>query len=80
TLLSAILRQNPRFSAGMSSPVAMLALTLIPKMASAGEFGAMFTDERRRSVLRSVFEGYYAGNPAEVIFDTNRTWSSKLPL
>ncbi|MEM5734156.1 sulfotransferase, partial [Shewanella algae] len=26
TLLSAILRQNPRFSAGMSSPVAMLAL------------------------------------------------------
>jgi len=40
-----------------------------------------FTDERRRTILRSVFDAYYAEVRAgQVIFDTNRTWTGKIPL
>jgi sulfotransferase len=37
TLLSAILKQRPRFSATMTSPVAALACAIRPKM-TGGEF------------------------------------------
>ncbi|MBU2768788.1 sulfotransferase, partial [Acidithiobacillus ferrivorans] len=38
TLLAAILSQNPRFSAGMSSPVAGLVHTLLHEMSGQNEF------------------------------------------
>ena len=81
TLLCAILRQNPHFSAAMTSPAASLCLALIPKMSAASEFGTFFDNERRRTVLRAVFEAYHANAPADgVIFDTNRVWSGKAAL
>jgi sulfotransferase len=81
TLLSALLRQNPRFSAGVTSPVAMLCGSLLHSMSGATEFASFFTDQRRRSILRSVFDAYYADtSPASVVFDTNRTWTARLPL
>ena len=71
TLLCALLRQNHRFSAAMTSPVAMLCGTLQQKMSSAGEFGAFFDDERRQKMLRGVFDAYYASVPSDgVVFDT----------
>jgi sulfotransferase len=81
TLLCAILRQNPRFSAAMSSPVAALCLPLIPKMSASGEFAAFFTNDRRRQMLRAVFDAYHADAPPDgVIFDTNRVWTGKAAL
>lgn len=81
TLLCALLRQNPRFRASMTSPVAALIGSLMSKMSSGSEFAVFFDDERRRSVLRSVFEGYYADVPdGHVIFDTNRTWTGRPAL
>jgi sulfotransferase len=81
TLLCAILRQNPRFAAAMTSPVASLIGALMPKMSGATEFAVFFDDERRRAILRSVFEAYYADvPPGHVVFDTNRIWSGKTPL
>ncbi|HBK06895.1 MAG TPA: sulfotransferase family protein [Acetobacteraceae bacterium] len=80
TLLSALLRQNPRFSAGMTSPVgsifnAMLAVT------SARNEGAVFiADDQRQRLLRACFDSYYANiHPTQVVFDTNRQWTTKLP-
>ena len=81
TLLSALLRQNPRFVAGVTSPLARLCSNLLHSMSGADEFASFFTTERRRAILRSVFGSYYADVPPEcVIFDTNRTWSGQLPL
>src|ERR1700721_2937044 len=81
TLLSAILRQNPRFVAGVSSPVAMLCGNLLHSMSGATEFGSFFTDNRRRAIIHSIFDAYYADAPSDrVIFDTNRTWTTRLPL
>jgi sulfotransferase len=80
TLLSALLRQNPRFAAGVSSPLAMLCGDLLHSMSGSTEFAPFFTDERRRAVIRGLFASYYHGLADRVIFDTNRTWTARLPL
>ena len=81
TVLSALLRQNPRFSAAVTSPVALLVGSIMQKMSGANEFAAFFDDERRRTMLRGLFNSYYAGVPPDhTVFDTNRTWTAKLPL
>jgi len=80
TLLSAILRQNPRFHAGMSSPVASL-FTAMQGATSRRNEGAVFLSEAQKiELLRGVFSGYYhAHDPGQILFDTNRAWCSKLP-
>ncbi|WP_428488267.1 sulfotransferase family protein [Rhodopila sp.] len=81
TLLSAILRQNPRFQAGVTSPVAMLCGTLLHGMSGATEFASFFSDHRRRAIIRGVFQSYYETNPDDgIVFDTNRSWTGRLPL
>ena len=80
TLLSALLRQNPRFSAAMTSPVASLFSALHPKMCG-GEFDGFFDDTKRAAILRGVFEAYYPNTPANhVVFDTNRSWTGRVAL
>src|SRR5262245_15158062 len=81
TLLCALLRQNPRFAAAMTSPVASLVGAVMPKMNGASEFSVFFNDERRRTILRGIFDSYYADVPADhVVFDTNRTWTARASL
>jgi sulfotransferase len=37
-------------------------------------------DEQRRRLLRACFDAYYADiHPAQLVFDTNRQWTTKLP-
>jgi sulfotransferase len=78
-LLCALLRQNPRYTAAMSSPVATLCGALHQKMCD-NEFSIFFDDDKRASMLRGVFDHYYEGGPGRVVFDTNRTWTGRLPL
>ena len=72
TLTAALLRQNPRFHAGMSSPVAALFEGLIAQVSAGTELSTMVDDEQRARLLRGLFDGYYADRPEPVIFDTNR--------
>ena len=63
----------------MTSPAATLCLSQIPKMSAASEFAACFDNDRRRTVLRAVFDAYHADiSPERVVFDTNRAWTGKL--
>ena len=78
TLLAALLRQNPRFQAGMSGPVAGLVGSLLGEMSGRNEFSVFVDDAQRRRVLKAVIEGYYADSPAEVIFDTSRAWCARM--
>ena len=81
TLLCALLRQNQRFAAAMTSPVVSLVNALLPKMSEGKEFAVFFDDERRRTILRGVFDAYYAYLASgQVVFDTNRTWTGKAAL
>lgn len=80
TLLSAILRQNPKYHASVTSPVASFLQALMPRLSNASEFNAFLNDAVRARVLRGVFESYYADLPDATVFDTNRTWTQRLPV
>ncbi len=81
TLLCALLRQNHRFAAAMTSPVASLVNTLLPKMSGVNEFAVFFDDVRRRTVLRGIFDALLCKRRFRpVVFDTNRTWTAKAAL
>ena len=80
SLLAAILRQNPAVSAGISSPVFSLVNALMPRLSNANEFSAFLDDAARIRLLRGLFASYYAETTAAAIFDTNRNWTSRLPL
>jgi sulfotransferase len=79
TLLSAILRQNPRFHAGMSSPVANLFSGILEQVSAGSELSTMVDQKQRARILRGLFDSYYAEIEQSVIFDTNRAWTSHLP-
>ena len=80
TLLAALLRQNPRFHAGMTSPVGALFTNMVSQFSAGSEFGPIITQEQRQRLLRGVFTSYYAdAHGKEVIFDTNRLWCARLP-
>jgi sulfotransferase len=76
TLLSAILRQNPRFHAGMSSPVSGMFRAILNIVSAGGEFAGQISSEKRQRLLSGLFDNYYADCDKEVIFDTNRAWTS----
>ena len=80
TLLAAILLQNPRFHAGMSSPVGTLFTSVLEQCSAGSEFGSVIDTPLRRRLLRGLFDSYYAEQADKpVIFDTNRQWCSRLP-
>ncbi|GLQ47939.1 hypothetical protein GCM10007862_29900 [Dyella lipolytica] len=81
TLLAALLRQNPRFHANMSSPLLGMVNAMLGEMSDRNEFSTFITDAQRRRTLRGLFEHYYGEEfAAEVVFDTNRAWCAKLPV
>jgi sulfotransferase len=81
TLLSAILRQNPRFHAGMTGPVGSLVESMLRAMSMSNETAIFISDAQREALLRAIFATFYADVPAgDVVFDTNRLWCTKLPL
>lgn len=80
TLLAAILRQNPRFHAGMTSPVGGLFRGMLNQLGAGSEFGPVVTTEQRRRLARGLFDSYYADQTGkDIIFDTNRMWSAQMP-
>lgn len=81
TLLSALLRQNPRFHADMSSPVAGLVGDLLNSMSASNEYSVFISDRQRERILRGVFEQFYGDEfNAQVIIDSNRAWCARMPL
>lgn len=80
TLLAGILRQNPRFQAGMTSPVGTMYMALESAMSRRNETAVFINDEQRRSILKGLFSNYYDTiHDQKLVFDTNRVWCTKLP-
>jgi sulfotransferase len=83
TLLAAILSQNPRFRAGMTSPLADIMGVVIAEASSKNDFSFDVSDEQRVAMLRGLVENFYsghAGGGADVVFDTSRLWCSRMQL
>jgi sulfotransferase len=80
TLLAAILRQNPRFHAGMTGPVGSMYMALEGAMSRRNETAVFIDEEQRRRLLAGIFTSYYGPiQEQKLVFDTNRVWCSKLP-
>ena len=78
TLLAAILRQNPRFTAGMSSPMYGCVSAVQRAMSGNNELAYQLTKEAKWRVLRGIGDSLYPVQ--DVVFDTNRRWCGKMGL
>ena len=80
TLLSALLRQNPRIHAAMTSAVASLVSSLLRCMSQENESSVFIDDRQRERVLTACVDAFYADiHPEKLVIDTSRVWCSKLP-
>jgi sulfotransferase len=79
TLLSAILKQNPDFYADIASPVQGIVNNIIDFMTGC-ENNLNLTEDRRRNILLSIFEGYNQHLGTPVIFDSSRGWTKSTTL
>ena len=81
TLLAAILNQNPRFRAGMTSPLADIMGVVMAEASSKNDFSFDVSDEQRVALLRGLVENFYSVQAgADVVFDTSRLWCSRMQL
>ena len=82
TLLSALLLQNPRFQASVTSPLYALTDSLIELMGPEFSHVSFFDEARRERILKAALTAYFGEETAgrEVVFDTNRLWTSRAPL
>lgn len=79
TLLSAILKQNPRFTAGISDPLQMYAHSIIKDTGTAAGMEAVVDVDKRRELIKGLFDSFYSGGN-EVCFNTNRGWTANTAL
>lgn len=75
TLLSSILKQNPRFHASITDPLATLVKGVIESSQDGPGMKFEVPIERRKNLVRHLFEGYYQDVDKEVLFNTNRAWT-----
>lgn len=76
TLLSAILKQNPRFTAGISDPLHGYARSIIQVTNNAAGMDAVVSVPKRRELICGLFNSFYSDG-SEICFNTNRAWSSE---
>lgn len=80
TLLAAILKQNPRFHADMSSPLVAIYNGVLERMSPKNEYHLSISDPQRMAVCEGLFANFYKHVPNDVVvFDTNRVWCARLP-
>jgi sulfotransferase len=77
TLLSAILKQNPRFYSNITD-------NLLSHFRSQIEVGNSipsneFNEEKLKHILRATVDSFYHDTEYPVIFNTNRLWTNLLP-
>lgn len=75
TLLTSILKQNPRFHASITDPLATLVKGVIESSQDGPGMKSEVPIERRKNIVKSLFDGYYQDVDKPVIFNTNRAWT-----
>jgi sulfotransferase len=79
TLLSAILKQNPRFHADISDPLLEFSRSIIQTVHANVGMEASVPVEKRRDMCLGLFERFYKDKP-EVCFNTNRGWAANTAM
>ena len=73
-MLAAILNQNERFTAGLSSPLCSLIGQFLQVTSMKAEPGWLLNDEVKARLLQGIFNEFIMLQQNPVIFDTNRHW------
>jgi len=79
TLLSAILRQNKKFTSSISDPLSSYIDGILQGSEQSVGIGTLVSEEKRLSIMRAVFDSFYEGSPP-VRFNTSRSWTSQTSL
>ena len=79
TLLSSILKQNPRFTAGITDPMQSYTDAIIRATETLEGGRKLVETEKRKKIIRGIFDTYYEDGP-EVCFNTGRTWTAKTSI
>lgn len=79
TLLGTILKQNPRFEASISGPLARFTRAIIQESSSQGGYRFECPPEKRKKLINGLFENYYDDPTKDVAFNHNRGWPLLLP-
>lgn len=80
TLLSTILNQNPTFQASISGPLARFSRAVVEQSSAQGGYRFQCDEQKRKKIIKGMFENYYDTPNKEVFFDTNRGWTLLLPM
>jgi sulfotransferase len=79
TLLGTILKQNPRFEASISGPLARFVRAVIQESSSQGGYRHECPPPLRKRLIQGLFENYYSDPTKDVAFNHNRGWGLLLP-
>jgi len=79
TLLSSILKQNPRFHASITDALADMTKGVIETSQHGPGVKYEVPISRRIDTVKGLFDGYHRQINKEVIFNTNRAWSLLTP-
>lgn len=74
-MLTSILRQNPRFHASITDPLCNLVKGVIDHSQDSPGMKSEVPVERRKNLVKALFEGYYQDVERPVCFNTNRAWT-----
>jgi len=80
TLLTSILNQNPKFYSNISNPLARFVRSIIKESHAGPGYALQCPENKRIELIQNMIETYHSHIPQEVCFNTNRGWSSLLPL
>jgi sulfotransferase len=75
TLLSSILKQNPKFHSSITDPLAPLVKNVIECSQESVGLRTEVSLDKRKKLVEYLFDGYYYDIDKEVIFNTNRAWT-----
>jgi sulfotransferase len=79
TLLSAILKQNPKFTASISNPLHDYVRNIITTTHAGVGMESAVPMEKRKELIKGLFRTFYQdGN--DVCFNTNRAWTAQTSL
>ena len=76
TLLSAILRQNPKFYADIASKLPTIIDSTIEIISNSNQ-DATINKVQRKNIIYSIFDGYYKDINTPIVFDSGREWTSR---
>jgi len=79
TLLSTILKQNPKFESSISGPLARFVRAIIMESSSQGGYRHECPPEKRKKIISGIFESYYDNPSKTVCINHNRGWPLLLP-